>query len=189
MTPFDYVSVLISIILGLGITQIMTGVADLVHQWEKVRLYWPHLLWIVLVFVLHIQEWWITYLTLRGFETWRLPTFLFFILYPVNLFILARILFPFNFEEGIIDLKRFYYANFRKFFLCVMILNVLSVIANVIVDGFNPDQLVIVALFVMVGLVAWRKYQMEWVHKLISIILLLVVVISIIANWDTWLIS
>ena len=32
MTPFEYVSVLISIILGLGISQLATGVADMVHQ-------------------------------------------------------------------------------------------------------------------------------------------------------------
>ena len=44
MTPFEYVTVLISIILGLGITQIVTGVADIIHQWDKMKLYWPHML-------------------------------------------------------------------------------------------------------------------------------------------------
>jgi hypothetical protein len=53
MTPFDYVTGLISIILDLGITQIIIGVADIIHQWERVKLYWPHLLWIVFVFFLH----------------------------------------------------------------------------------------------------------------------------------------
>lgn len=115
MTPFEYVTVLISIILGMGITQIVTGVADLVHQWERVKIYWPHLLWIILVFFLHIQDWWATY-ELRHFESFRLPTFLFVLLYPINLFILARILFPAVQPENEVDLKIFYFANCRKFF-------------------------------------------------------------------------
>ncbi len=189
MTPFDYVSVLISIILGLGITQIMTGLADLVHRWDRVKLYWPHLLWIILVFVLHIQEWWVTYQQFSGMDSWRLATFLLFILYPMNLFILARILFPFNPQEDSLDMKVFYYANFQKFFLCTMILNVLSIITNVIVDGFNSDQLVIVSLLVLLGWVVWRRYTMEWLHKIIAVSLMLVLIISVIVNWDKWLIQ
>ncbi len=189
MTPFDYVSVLISIILGLGITQIMTGLADLVHQWHRVKLYWPHLLWIILVFILHIQEWWVTYQQFSGMTTWRLATFLLLILYPMNLFILARILFPFNPPpEGQLDLKRFYYDNFQKFFLCTMILNVLSIVTNVMAVGFTGDQLVIVSLLIILGWVAWRKYTMEWVHQLIAVGLMLVMVTSMIVNWDKWLI-
>ncbi len=188
MTAFDYITVLISIILGLGITQIMTGVADLVHQWDKVKLYWPHLIWIVLVFILHIMEWWETY-QLQVFNSWRLPFFLFLSLYPVNLFILARILFPFSPQEGAtIDLKQFYYANFRKFFLSMTILVALSITSNIIVHGFTYDQLIEVALFIIFGWVALRNYQMEWLHKVMATGLLLAQTITIIVNWNTWLI-
>lgn len=44
ISPFEYVSVLISIILGLGIAQIVTGLADIIHQWQRIKLYWPHTL-------------------------------------------------------------------------------------------------------------------------------------------------
>jgi hypothetical protein len=189
MTPFEYVVVLISIILGLGITQIMTGVADLVHQWEKVKLFWPHSLWIVLVFIMHVQEWWITYDLKQAFDTWRLPTFLFFSLYPVNLFILARILFPYAPADGPIDLKLFYFANFRKFFLVFMMLLVLSVISNVIVSGFTLDQLILVALFVITGWIAFRNLQNELLHKILTLGLLLVLIVIIAVNWNTWLIG
>ncbi|QOI98670.1 MAG: hypothetical protein HRU69_14785 [Flammeovirgaceae bacterium] len=61
MTPFEYVIVLISIILGLGITVILSGVAGLIRQWRKMAVYWPYLIWVVLVFVMHIHEWWNMY--------------------------------------------------------------------------------------------------------------------------------
>lgn len=189
MSPFEYVVVLISIILGLGITQIMTGVADLVHQWEKVKLYWPHTLWVVLAFIMHVQEWWITYDLKQAFDTWRLPTFLFFTLYPVTLFIFARILFPYAPADGPVDMKLFYYANFRKFLLLFMVLILLSIISNVIVFGFTIDQLLLVALFALTAWIAVRNQRNEMLHKALAVSLLVVLVISIIWNWNTWLIG
>lgn len=87
ISAFEYVTVLISIILGLGITQILTGIADLIHKSERAKVYWPHLIWILFVLLLHIQEWWVTY-ELKNYQSWRLPTFLFNMAYPVNLFVL-----------------------------------------------------------------------------------------------------
>jgi len=95
--------------LGLGITQLPSGIADLVHQSNRVRGLLAHLCWVVvIVLILHVQEWWLTY-DLRSFQPWQLPTFLFLMIRPVILFILARLLFPFGIQEGIIDLKEFYH--------------------------------------------------------------------------------
>src|SRR5687767_8565308 len=93
MTPFEYVIVLISIILGLGITTILTGVAELMKHTRPVSLYTPYIIWILLVFVLHIQEWWVSY-QLKSVNIWELQFFLLIILYPINLYILAHLLFP-----------------------------------------------------------------------------------------------
>jgi hypothetical protein len=188
MTAFEYVIVLISIILGLGITQIMTGLADLVHQWDKVKFYWPHLIWMVLVFVLHIQDWWDTY-NLREFEPWRLPTFLFFSLYPVNLFVLARILFPFQPPEGPINLRDFYFLNYRKFFISTMMLNVLSVAENIMVRGFEYSLLVPMALFFVLGWFVVKPVESERAHKWLTLLLLITLVTSVAINWNTWLID
>src|SRR5260221_13981361 len=111
ISAFEYVTVFISIILGLGVTQILTGIADLVHQNERVKIYWPHLIWILLALVMHVQEWWVTF-ELRSYGPWRLPIFLFVLLYPVVLFIFARLLFPFGFSEGVIDFKNIYFVNY-----------------------------------------------------------------------------
>jgi len=109
MTPFEYVTVLISIILGMGITQIVSGLADIIRKWNQVKLYWPHLMWIVFVFFLHIQKWWVLY-DIRFITVWMLSTFLFTILYPINLFILARILFHGEHMHGGTD----YYKGISK---------------------------------------------------------------------------
>jgi len=189
MSPFEFVTVLISIILGLGITQIMSGIADLIHQWEKVKLYWPHMLWVLLVFVLHVQEWWLIW-ELKEVTTWRLPFFLFEILYPINLFILARILFPAQGNEETIDLKNFYFKSYRKFFLMFIILSSLSAIENIFIHEFGIEGWLVNALLLAVPLiVVLKKWEAEWLHQFLAIVLLAAMVVGIVLNIDEWLVS
>src|SRR5690349_20954987 len=41
MNPFDYLNVLISIILGLAIAKVLTGLATVITARERVDFYWP----------------------------------------------------------------------------------------------------------------------------------------------------
>lgn len=189
MTPFEYVTVLISIILGLGITQIVTGVADLVHQQERVKIYWPHLLWVVIIFVLHIQEWWATF-ELRQFDSWRLPTFLLVVLYPINLFILARLLFPLGISTEEIDLKEFYYQNFKKIFGWAIILPLLSLINNVFLIGhaFREEVIQLLVPFILLAMIR-QKTQRETLHKILAVLFLSLLIVSMIVTWNSSLIT
>lgn len=189
MSPFEFVTVLISIILGLGITQIMSGVADLIHQWKSVRLYWPHLLWVALVFVLHVQEWWLIY-QLKTVTTWRLPMFLFQVLYPICLFILARILFPMTTDEHATDMKGFYLANYRKLFMMVMILTFLSAVDNLFIHMLGLDGWIVQAvLFAVLGFLAARSVLSERLHQALAVVLLVVMISGIILNLNEWSIT
>ncbi len=189
ISAFEYVTVLISIILGLGITQILTGIADLIHQSGRVKVYWPHLLWVLIVLVLHVQEWWVTY-DLRHYVPWRLPTFLFIMIYPVILFILARLLFPFGLQEGLIDLKTFYYGNYRKFFLFAIGLAMLAILDGLFIRGdtLKSQAAKLIIPFVFLILIA-RKQSPEWVHKLVSMGFLVLLAITIAIEWNEWLIA
>jgi hypothetical protein len=172
MTPFEYVTVLISIILGLGITQIVTGVADIIHQWEKMKLYWPHALWIWLVFIMHIHEWWNTY-DLRQHQSWYLISFLFVILYPIILFVLARILFPFGNMEAETDFKVFYFSNYRKFFLIVIVLASLAIAQDLLMESLPwEDEILKLIIVASLSVVALKKWNNETLHKLIVLLLL-----------------
>ncbi len=189
MSPFEFVTVLISIILGLGITQIMSGVADLIHQWKSVRLYLPHLLWVALVFVLHVQEWWLIY-QLKTITTWRLPMFLFLVLYPICLFILARILFPMPTDQHATDMKGFYLGNYRKLFLMVIILSLLSAIENVFIHELGVTGWLVNALiFAILGILASRSSLPEPIHQMLAILLLGVMISGIIVNVNEWAIK
>jgi hypothetical protein len=189
MTAFEYVSVFISVILGLGITQALTGIADLIHQSKRVRIYWPHLVWIVLVIIMHVQEWWVTF-DLRELSTWRLPTFLFVMLYPITLFILARLLFPFGLQDEVIDLKVFYYENYRRIFLFSALLALLATLDSLFIRHDTwIDQIPKIAIMGLLTFVSWTKSVRPLLHQVIAILLLLFLVISIVLAWDVWLVA
>ena len=58
MDAFSYLSVLLSVILGLAIQQVLLGYRGLALSRERVRWYAPPLIWSGLVLLLVVQHWW-----------------------------------------------------------------------------------------------------------------------------------
>ena len=58
MDIFEYVAVLTSIIIGLGITHLLRGVAGLIQHPDQHRIYWVHLVWVGYLFFTLIFWWW-----------------------------------------------------------------------------------------------------------------------------------
>lgn len=59
--PFGHLSVLISIILGLGLTQLLSSFSKLIPEEAKIRFYWLSFVLAVLIFVFQVQWWWSSY--------------------------------------------------------------------------------------------------------------------------------
>lgn len=185
MTPFEYISVLISIILGIGITQLVSGVAEIIQQWDRNKIYWPHLLWIALIFFLHIQAWWQFY-ELQKYDEWQLYDFLIAAIYPINLFVLARLLFPHSQSENNIDYKKFYFLNFRKYFIWCIILIVVSIIDNFRVSHIPlREQFLQFGLLFIFFILTVKNLKQEWIHQLLVVSLLLIIVVALLVkDWS-----
>jgi len=189
MSSFEYVTVLISIVLGLGITQILTGIAKLIQRRSRVKLYWPHLLWILFILFLHVQEWWVMY-ELKGYQPWRLPIFLFIMLYPVNLYVMARLLFPDRMSGKVTDLKVYYFENYRNIFTLLVLSAILSIVYNMSILHLQlMDQILQLLLAVCFTVIVVRNYSGELLHKVLSLIVVSMMMLSVIVEWDEWLIN
>lgn len=55
---FPYLSVLLSIIIGLGITQLLAAAGRLIWHRNRVRVDWLPLLWGAVLLVIFVQVWW-----------------------------------------------------------------------------------------------------------------------------------
>ncbi len=178
MTPFEYVIVLISIILGLGITTILTGVAELIKQSRLFNLFTPYIIWIMLVFVLHINDWWVSY-ELKSIKEWTLHKFLFILLYPINLYILAHLLFPSGMATKFSS-REFYLMNFHRLFFGALLLDVQSIIQNIFItkvpiESQIPHVIVLAVLSIMII----TKTKNSIIHTVVSILLLLLLIVSL----------
>jgi hypothetical protein len=184
MSPFEFITVLISIILGLGITTILTGVAERIKHFHSTKLYAPYVIWISIVFVLHIYEWWNSF-TLRSIEVWSLPMFLFILLYPIVLYVLAHLLFPSN-NDPHFDAKEFYFSNYRRYFVIAIALILLSVLHNLFIEHLDIATQIgqFAALIIIVGFII-LKTEKEIVHIVAASILLIMLMVSLILSNDT----
>jgi hypothetical protein len=187
MSPFEYVIVLVSIILGLGITTILTGLAELIKH-RQLKLYTPYIIWLILVFVLHIHEWWVSY-SLKSIEIWKLPMFLFIILYPINLYVLAHLLFPSDLRNDF-NPKDFYLNNYPKFFISAIISVILSIIHNLTIESYHlKDQIIQFVVLAILAIFLFSKTKNSSAHIAVSLLLLMIMILSLLFTQDSLIID
>ncbi|MCL7926292.1 MAG: hypothetical protein M8841_00765 [marine benthic group bacterium] len=123
MGTFEYVMVLVSIVIGLAITYLLNALAAGVHRLrghgEPLRLDAVYLLWIGFVLIWLISFWWWEF-KFQEVEAWSFGLYLFVITYAVGLFLLAAVLVP-NRMEGVGDSFE-YFMDGRKWFFWGLIL-------------------------------------------------------------------
>ena len=189
ISPFEYVSILVSIILGLGITQILSAFSDLLYNYRKVRFYWPHTFWIVFILFLHIQDWFITY-QLKDKPVGHLRELFFILLYPVSLFCVAKMLLPTNEREERNDMKLFYKSQYPLIFIIVAISIFISILFNYIFLMESLLQQIPLLIFLSVMLyTALKKVENEMLHKAIAITIISASLVSVILEENVWIIK
>jgi len=111
---FEYVFVLMSIIIGLALTHLLQGLANIVQHPGRDRIWWVHLLWVAWAFFFSIFWWWwqFRYYTI---ETWTLPLYLFVVGYAFLVYLIAAMLFPKDLV-GYDGFKDYFLSRHRWFF-------------------------------------------------------------------------
>ena len=100
MDAFSYLSVLLSIIIGLAITQVLQGYRAMLLARRRVKPFVPTLVWSVLIPVLATQSWWSSF-GLAGIRVWTFGVFGLILLQTVLLYMLAALVLP-DASEGTI---------------------------------------------------------------------------------------
>src|SRR4026208_2067875 len=100
MGAFEYLSVLISIILALGMTRVLAGVGEMLQARSRRHIYWVHAIWIFNLFLWLVVAWWIFY-RWRDQQPWTFFLFVFVLISPTILYLASLLLFP---REGDVDL-------------------------------------------------------------------------------------
>jgi hypothetical protein len=174
MNTFDYLSILTSIVLAIGITRLLSGIGTLLQNRKQVRVYWVHLLWTLNVFLFLVLNWWILF-RWQGQDQWNFFLFAFLLLSPTIAFLLSVILYP-EIKNETLDYKQHFYANHRWFFALAALLPPLDLI-DTLLKGIShflaqgPLYVLTIALIFALSLIAaWTKN--EKYHKFFAVFFL-----------------
>lgn len=157
MTTFEYLSVLISIVIGLAITQLLSGTARLIQTRTRVRPHATTLLWMAVLFLLDTQIWWAAF-ERRTVVDWNFFLFLFYLLQPTIAFLLSFLVLPDLGDEDEIDLAANFAGNRPWFFGLLALLPLISLIDEYVASGAVPRDADVAfrVLFLALALVAGR---------------------------------
>ena len=112
MDAFSYLSVLLSIIIGLGLTQVLTAAGRLVRYRDRVRADWLPLLWAAVLLVVYVQVWWSMF-GLRYRREWTFADFLMVLAQTGTLYVMAAVVLPEEIDEAGVDLRAYYERHHR----------------------------------------------------------------------------
>ena len=140
MDAFSYLSVLLSIILGLAITQTLKGVRGVVLARAVVVPYWPTFVLVAFLLMLDVQGWWSMF-GMRTITNWTFPMFAVVLLQTIVLYMLAALVLPDFFGEQTIDLRAHYFSHRRIFYGLFLALVAVSLAKEFMLNGLRMDKM------------------------------------------------
>ena len=137
-SAFEYLSVLVSIIVGLALAHLLSSAARLLQLRRRLHLHATTLCWMAFLFLANIQIWW------AGFERrdsteWNFFTFLLYLLMPITGFLLSYLIVPDLDDADGIDLRRNFDDNRPWFFALLVALPAISLAEETLNSRFPTD--------------------------------------------------
>jgi hypothetical protein len=134
---FGYLSVIISVILGLSIAQLLQEISQVINARDRVRIYWPSMGWTILLLLVDVQAWWAMF-GYRNLHSWTFVQFTVVLLEAIMLYLLAALVLPSISNEGEVDLRTNYFRHAGWFFGSLFVLLLDSLLKTFVISGSLP---------------------------------------------------
>ena len=180
MALFEFLMLLLSVVIGLALSELLTGLARLLRNRDTVSFYWIHSLFQLGVFMALLQQWWESW-SWAGVETLGLGTVLLQLFQPVVLFLIAHLLTPQ--EAAGISLKNYYFKHAPILWTLVALGATVGTFVAPAIRGdgiFELGNLSGTPLILAAAVLIFSRREL--VHSIVAPIILTLVVL------DTWLI-
>jgi len=113
MSTFEYLFVFVSIVIGLGVVHVLTGLVRMFEDASS-RPYWLHLGWCFMVLYTLTSFWWFQ-LDWRTHEPWEQPLFLFLVAFAMVTYVLSAVVVPQR-PPTDIDYRTYFWSSRVRFF-------------------------------------------------------------------------
>ena len=160
MSSFEFIAALMSIIIGLGVTNLLAGVGRAFYRRKENPLDEVHIVFTVATLLLLMVQWWVTF-KWNTEITWSFDRFLVLIVWTISLYMLTVFLYPPDLSEAEEHLQRFQRnrAGYYSAFIAMCVLDIGQ--AAIHSDLFHPIWYLPFigqyAILAAVGLIARRR--------------------------------
>lgn len=158
MDPFSYLSVLLSIVLGLALTQVLQGYRAILLAKGRVRHSTTVLIWSFLLIAIVAQAWWASF-GLRDRTHWDFLTFVVILAQMGLIYMGAAVVFPDIPSTGAIDLADHWDRHRKPFFAFLLAMLAMSILKSISLDERLPARTdllfhILLAAIAVIGIVA-----------------------------------
>jgi hypothetical protein len=182
MNAGEYLSVLVSIIVGLGLSHLLGSVGKLLSRRHRVRPYVPSMMAAVIIFLAHVQFWWGSFDFGEEIEN-NFFAFLVFLSTPILLYLIAVLALPEldQDDSGEVSLRDHYYEARPWFFGLTALVPVTTALRNVVFQRepfWNQDRPFEIAFFLLalVGVLT----ASQRVHRVLPFVMFTLFVVMVV---------
>jgi hypothetical protein len=173
---FSHLSVLISIVLGLGLTHLLSRIGELFQAratyGDRVHIYWVQMAWVIIILIAHVQLWWALYLWTERLESASFFDFVLVLLGPVTLFLASRVVLPDIEDNPTIDLREYFHAIRPWFFTMLALYPVVAAITEFAVEDWSLRPSRLMQLGLSAVLLPGAFIRSEAFHRVLVLVML-----------------
>ena len=130
MSPFEFITVFVSLIVGFTLAHILRAVSDLYEIRERVQTYWLNSLWVATVIMWSIFTWWGLWMLSVELTEWTYAQYWILVINVSSIYFFTTLVLPKATDKGEINLEAHYYSVHKAFFSVVAFSLFSSAIVN-----------------------------------------------------------
>lgn len=138
MDEFEYITVLLSIILGLGVTQLLSGFARLLRDGRSLARAWWVMVIVSTLLLGILQVWWISFIW-RDVQDWTFFAYLAFMVLPILLYLAAYLVLPADLHLDGDALAQAFIERRRPFYAIIALIPLASFVQQRLLSGDLPE--------------------------------------------------
>ena len=113
MDLFEFILIITSVIYAMGVAQILSGISRLAQADTGVRWFFPHTMWLVILFIYIFLVWWSAW-EFRDLE-WNFPAYLYMVIAPTLTYFACSLLVPQKTDGADVNLEEHFFHIRRPF--------------------------------------------------------------------------
>ena len=173
MTQFEFLMMIASVVVAVGMTEIVGGWGRLARADGEIKFDWLHLGWTIYILLLSVQYW----IGMWSYRELRIEYVgqIFFLVVPTLFLVLSAFaMSPDVVNRSQIDMRTYYLEKRRVVFLSLAVFSLAAWLADIVIVGYERLEVSFMLFSIVSGLVlcALAYSQRVWLHGAVLVFLI-----------------